>query len=300
MSAPSAIDATIIQDATQAIQSDFAEQQSSDTLHNVEGDTSTQLPEPPDFDSDVEDERIKLRLEAISQVLSDTIEHDTERRLEKLAARWSMSVDDLIKLAAERPNVVAPELAPDPVKQRIHERLSFNHCVALKKHEASPVLDTSLLPTKGPFSVHLVRNKGLVLESELGRSKRICKSMDIATLVSNPLSGPWLVVQYHKHTSDEGGAQDYAGNDMRDFARAARVAGTDLAEMPPSLVGNLAAGTKLPVVYVAVVDGSFWTNDRVSDLRKTGRESSDIHPGGFYVRSTADLAEFFESISQAA
>lgn len=307
VSAPSANDATIINGAP-APESDLAWQQDQDTLHNDAAHNAASTPgirptfTPGDFDIAAAHEREVSRQEVLQQLMTDTIESDLEYRLEKLALRWSMSVGQVIKLAAEMPNVVSPELAVEPNKRRIHERTSHRHCLALKDFDGSSVLESVLLPVKGPAAVYLASNKGLVYGDDLGRSKPLCKSMDIATLVKGSNGDLRLVVQYHKHTTGEGGSQDYACDDMVDFASAVRTHGVDAVfadRMMASTRTIVPAGSTIPVFYVAVVDGSFWTKDRVKTLRQKGKETKVVRPGGLYVRSTAELDEFFESVARA-
>jgi len=307
VSAPSAKDATIINGAP-APESDLARQQDHDTLHNDAAHNAVSTPgNRPTFTSGdfviaAAHEREVSRQEVLQQLLTDTIESDLEYRLEKLAIRWSMSVGEVIKLAAEMPNVVSPELAVEPNKRRTHERTSHRHCLDLKNFGGSSVVESVLLPVKGPAAVYLASNKGLVYGDELGRSKPLCKSMDIATLVKGSSGDLRLVVQYHKHTTGEGGSQDYACDDMVDFASAVRTHGPAAASadrMMATTCTIVPAGPVIPVFYAAVVDGSFWTKDRVKTLRQKGKEAKMIRPGGFYVRSTAELDEFFESIARA-
>jgi hypothetical protein len=309
VSAPSANDATITSGAT-APQSDLAQQQDHDTLNNNNNvasqapSTSVNRPKftPDDFDIAAAYEREVSRQELLQQLLTDTIEPDLDLQLEKLALRWSMPVKQIIQLAASLPNVVSSELAVAANKRRIHERTAFRHCLALKDFAGSSVVESVLLPTRGPAAVYLASNKGLVYGDELGRSKPLCKSMDIASLIKSLLGDLRLVIQYHKHTTGEGGSQDYSYDDMVDFVSAVRTHGVSLAfanRMMASTGTIVPAGSTIPVFFVAVVDGSFWTKDRVKVLRQKGKESKKISSGGLYVRSTAELDEFFESVARA-
>lgn len=306
VSAPSAYDATTINDAS-ASKSDFAQQQDLDTLNN-DGALNTQSTPgsrptftPDDFDIAVAHEREVSRQEVIRQCLTDTIEQDLEYRIEKLAIRWSMSPEQVIKNVATIPNVVAVELAIDPVKRRIHERTTYRHCLALKNFEGSSVVESVLLPTQGPSATYLIRNNGLVYGDGVGRSNPLCKSMDVATLIKGSNNDLRLVIQYCKHTTGNGGGQDSAHDDMVDFVSAVRTYSTtsvDATRMMASTCTIVPPGIPIPVFYVAVVDGSFWTKDRIKTLRQKGKESNVIRPGGLYVRSTAELDEFFESVAK--
>lgn len=308
VSAPSAYDATNITGALQAPNGGPASRQDLDTLHNDGDNASPSSPgKRPTFkDGDIEifiaREWEASRQEVLRQLLSDTIESDLERRLNKFAARCGISPDAVIKLAALEPQIVSTVLTMDPKKRNGAERCVHRFCLDLKNFAGSSVVESVKLPALGPSSVHLAARKGLVHEDSMGRSQKLCKSMDLATLVRGAAGDLRLVIQYHKHTTDEGGTQDYCEKDMHSFARAVRTHGTshvDAHRMMSTTCTVVPAGVPIPVFYVAVADGPYWTKERLKTLRQAGRGSDQVRPGGFYVRSTSQLDEFFEAVASA-
>ena len=54
-----------------------------------------------------------------------------------------------------------------------------------------------------------------------------------------------------------------------------------------------------PVYFAAVVDGSFWSKQKIKELSRHGKVAKSIAPGGLYICSTADLQGLFDSIAKA-
>jgi len=281
---------------------DLAELQGDDTPQVAAGSPagSTRLTVSPTYFEDrFSEDTANARLEVMSQIMTDTIEEATERRLERYAKKLDVDIDELLQKATTDEffgRVVAVECAEDIGKSAAHERYSFEHIQALEASDGSPVRKTDRLPVSGNNAMHMT-NHGLLFGDEMSKKdKDLCKTMDIATLVDNPVSGTYLVIQYHKYTNGSGGSQDYAAKDMEDFAKAVKKTKLTRARASRDLDPT---GTMYPVVFVAVVDGSYWSKDAKKTLARAGKVARTIVPGGFYVCTTAELQEFYASVSRA-
>jgi hypothetical protein len=279
--------------------SDLAEQQVIDTLQVAAGSPagSTPLIQPPDFEVKFAAATLAAQMDVIDQLMYDTVEEKLENRLEGLAAKWGTTPERLVELATSDPEwtqAVAASCADDVSKSNFFETESFEFCKQLESSDASPVKMTDRLPTKGPDAMYLT-TKGVFFGDEPASKKSLCKSMDIVTLVDTK-SGPALVVQYHKYTrGTQGGTQNLTFDDMSDFVRGATRAKLTESRAPRAID---ATGTMYPVYFAAVVDGSFWSKQKIKELARHGKVAKTITPGGLYICSTADLPELFESISK--
>lgn len=281
---------------------DLAEQQGTDTPQVAAGSpaSSTWLTVSPTYFEDrYAEDTANARLEVMAQIMTDTIEEATEKRLERYARNLGVDLDELIKKVGTEEIIgraVAIECAEDIGKSAAHERYSYEHIQALAAYDGSPVRQTDRLPVNGNNAMHLT-NHGLLFGDELTKKdKDLCKTMDIATLIDNPVSGTYLAIQYHKYTNGKGGSQDYAANDMDSFAKAVKKMKLTHARASRALDPT---GTMYPVVFVAVVDGSYWSKDAKKTLSRAGKAAKAIVPGGFYVCTTAELQGFYDSVSRA-
>lgn len=267
------------------------------TLHDEDLESTSSLPAPlpPDFAAEIDALRTAAVQDVIHQVLNNSISGIVSARMNRYAEKNNLAFTDVVRMVADHPAAAAPIFADDPMKQRFHERRSLEYVRELTAHANSPVYDLADLPTRGPNAMYLT-TQGVRHGDELGRLKRRASSCDANSLVLNPRLGPWSLYHFHKYTQDEGGSQERAFDDVIRFAESARtysfVEGPAHRTMDPT-------GARYTAVYLAVLDGPFWTASRINDVKRAGRASDQITPGGFYVTSTQGLAEFFTAVAAA-
>ena len=306
VSSPSHSDISQTQDNGLLAQSrgDSAELQNPDTPH---ADTSN-LVDPASliitstyFDDLKREETQKAQLDVVDQILTDTIEDELDVRLDKYATKIGMSYDRIVEKSQTDPEflgVVAVECAH--IEPALAERASYKHMQNLEAYEKSSVLKVDRLPISGNDAMHLT-NHGLLFGNELTkkgpkRDKNLCKTMDTSALVMNTTQGPVLTIQYNKHTTGQGGSQDYAFNDVKDFVKGVNRMKLTQARAPRNIDPT---GTQYPVVFVAVLDGTFWDKAAIKKLSRECKVAKSIAPGGLYICDTAGLQEFYESVAKA-
>lgn len=304
VSAPSAIDATTPQEEySYSPRMDQVEQLGSDTIQATDSPSAPPLPTPPDYPAELSAMRTKAADIVVSQVLNNDLDDPTRARIKRYAEKWDLSPDRVIAAIAAAPDVLAPVFAEDSMKLGWHERRTLEYEKALAEHPTSPVMKVAKLPNKGPAAMY-VTSKGVKYGSDLSsrmlkQGSSLTDSIDLNALVDNQTTGPWTVYQFLKNNNGEGGSQDMAFNSVAAWARAVKTMNKDLGEFGPAHSSIDKSGSTRPALFVAVLDGDFWTKERVERIKAIGRAVDSPIAGGFVVVDSNGLADLFEAVSKA-
>lgn len=288
VSAPSAIDATNIQDCIASPRSIAGECCDSDTLHESGPAQTLPLPTPPDYISIVQ---------AVQQENVDSVLHQIEtgefdsRTYAKILEQAHIDGDTFeeVHAALLREPRFARFFAVNATRQSVHEKALAAYCQALSAHPDSPVVAAHRLDQKGADALQ-VTSKGIRHGDEMGRLTALCPSIDLNLLVAG-----WSIMVSHKYTKDEGGAQDNAFANMREFVTSLRSGKFSTAPLHRSLAGNTPE-VEYPAMYLAVVDGPFWNADRREQLARKGRATDTPQQGRVMVCTSADLQDIFSAL----
>jgi hypothetical protein len=80
---------------------------------------------------------------------------------------------------------------------------------------------------------------------------------------------------------------------------AVKTMNKDLGEFGPAHSSIDKSGSTRPALFVAVLDGDFWTKERVERIKAIGRAVDSPIAGGFVVVDSNGLADLFEAVSKA-
>jgi hypothetical protein len=273
-----------------SVRNTSGERLGSDMFHAAgqPGPISNPLPTAPDFIKELRDARERNKHNVLNQLYSETIESELYNKMTKYAAENGLTIDEAQQMLVQYPHL-AKHFFTDPIKQSIHERLSYEYCAALALHQDSPLQAVAQLPRGGDTAMYHT-SKGVKHGKDLtGKLRAQCSSFDLLATLNG-----WVVYQFHKYTFEEGGSQNRGKDDVLTYATSSRkygqVEGPLHIDMDPTQAPHKA-------LYVAVVDGPYWTDEYRKEVKRAGKAVDVPTEGGFMVCSTADLAALYETIA---
>jgi hypothetical protein len=188
---------------------------------------------------------------------ADAIEPALAKRIDNFAARHGLDRAEIIAaLRGEDPEtaraIATAAFATDPVKQNFGEQQA-----ALYIRGMTRLVDQfRKLPTSGVNALS-VANGAIVTNP--GRDGEI-KSIDFTWR-----TGPYRVYASHKWTREGGGGQKHQYDELRRFLSVTGRCQPRLPALPEDLPGAGPDG-RLPVLFVAICDGAYFTPARIASL----------------------------------
>ena len=187
---------------------------------------------------DIYTSKIKQRwqenIKEVRELLANGDE-DFMTKITNASNRWGISEEEIIK-SVSNDLVAAAHFAKDPIKQNIYELAAAEH-ISKQKY----ITCFKKLPN----------NKLVIIKGEI-RDKKDTKSASGAKSIDFSWSYKGIkVYASHKHTNQEGGAQDNQYQDLQNFIREAR--------------GNKDKG----IVFIAIADGPYYKrNDSIEGMSR--------------------------------
>ncbi len=186
--------------------------------------------------NDIYTSKIKQRwqenIKEVRELLANGDE-DFMTKITNASNRWGISEEEIIK-SVSNDLVAAAHFAKDPIKQNIYELTAAEYISNIEG-----ITDFENLPN----------NKLAVIKGEI-RDKKDAKS----TSGAKSIDFFWhykgrKVYASHKHTNQEGGAQDNKYQDLQNFIREAR------------------ENKDKEIVFIAIADGPYYNNSRMEAMR---------------------------------
>ena len=186
---------------------------------------------------DIYTKKIKQRWQENIKEVRELLANKDEYFMIKItnaSKRWGISEEEIIK-SVSNDLVAAAHFAKDPSRQNMYEQIAADYIISKIEH----VKDFKKLPNN-----KLVIIKGEIRDKKDAKSTSGAKSIDFFWHYKGI-----KVYASHKHTNQEGGAQDNQYQDLQNFIREARE--------------NKDKG----IVFIAIADGPYYNNSRMEAMR---------------------------------
>jgi len=163
------------------------------------------------------------------------------QKAERVAARYLINRDTLLRKAARGERAALALLAKTPARQGLHQAVFADWLAHLQKRGL--IAEVEALPLSGPNVQILDRNGRIVPRLTVPTGDVAGKSMNFR-LVVPCRGGAWRVFVAHSYIGGDGGSQDNQFQGVRSF------------------LANAGKNTDQQTIFIAVCDGAYYVADR--------------------------------------
>jgi len=212
-------------------------------------------------------------------------------RLESHAKKYGYTLNQVHK-EASRNKLFGETFAPDPTKQRIHEKLAFQHIGQYDNVE-------SLIqpPASGPNSVVIHKPTGELMTrgqlEERGLNKKdATKSVDFVWV-----SHGTMFVASHKYIKEAGGGQLHQRDDLVSFVDSAP---DKIQHVKPSsiLYHHGEDDAPMPVKFIGFADGPYFDEDAAGGGTKRQKLKKQVAGTHKHVIKMEELPALIENVGR--